>query len=110
MTVTHGACNLCEAICGLEFTLEGGRVVSVRGDRADPLSRGHICPKATALVDIHEDPDRLRAPVRRVGDDWLQISWNEAYDLVVEGLAAARARYGANSVGVYLGNPSVHNY
>ncbi|MGH3729571.1 MAG: molybdopterin-dependent oxidoreductase [Micromonosporaceae bacterium] len=108
--VRYGACNLCEAICGLEFTISDGRVTSVRGDKHDPLSRGHLCPKALALIDIQEDPDRLRAPMKRVGDQWQEISWDAAYDLVATRLAEIRAAYGANAVGVYLGNPNVHNY
>ena len=76
-------------MCGLEFTVTNGSVDSIRGDKNDPLSRGHICPKATALVDIHTDPDRLRMPVRRTADGWTEISWNEAYDLVVDGFIAA---------------------
>lgn len=44
------ACNLCEAICGLEITLEGGQVAGIKGDQADPFSRGHICPKAVARL------------------------------------------------------------
>ena len=58
------ACNLCEAICGLELTIEdrpeGPKVTSIRGNADDPLSRGHICPKGVALADVYEDPDRLR--------------------------------------------------
>ena len=63
-----GVCNLCEAICGLEITIDDGRVTGVRGNPDDPLSRGHICPKGVAIGDIHADPDRLRRPVRRDGD------------------------------------------
>jgi anaerobic selenocysteine-containing dehydrogenase len=111
MTQTrYGSCNLCEAICGLEYTVDDGRVTSIRGDEQDPLSRGHICPKALALVDVHADPDRLRKPVKRVGDQWQEIGWDEAFDLVAERLAAIRKQHGDNAVGVYLGNPNVHNY
>ncbi len=111
MTQTrYGSCNLCEAICGLEYTVDDGRVTSIRGDEQDPLSRGHICPKALALVDVHADPDRLRRPVKRVGDQWQEIGWDEAFDLVAERLAAIRKQHGDNAVGVYLGNPNVHNY
>ena len=71
----HRACPLCEAICGLAIDMENGRVVSIRGDREDPFSRGHICPKATALKGIYEDPDRLRRPIRKTKDgDWEEIS------------------------------------
>jgi len=107
---THfGACNLCEAICGLEFKVRGAEIVQIKGDAADPLSRGHICPKAVALKDIYEDPDRLRRPLRRVGQQWQEISWDAAFDLVAEQLAAAYQR-DPDSVAAYLGNPSVHNY
>ena len=108
-----GVCNLCEAICGLELTLEKGRVTSIRGNAADPLSRGHICPKGVALADVYEDPDRLRHPIRRVGSgadaEWVRIGWDEALDRVADGLAAAINAHGPNAVGVYLGNPNAHS-
>ncbi|MFL6004594.1 MAG: molybdopterin-dependent oxidoreductase [Nocardioides sp.] len=107
---THlGVCNLCEAICGLELTLEEGRVTSIRGSDADPLSRGYICPKGVSLADVLDDPDRLRRPVRRVGGDWVEIEWDEAFDLVADGLAEAINQHGSDAVGVYLGNPNVHS-
>ncbi len=102
------ACNLCEAICGLELTLTDGRVTGIRGNPDDPLSRGYICPKGVALADVYDDPDRLRRPVRRVGDDWEEIDWDEALDLVATGLADALNRHGRDAVGVYLGNPNAH--
>ena len=106
----YGVCNLCEALCGLEFKVQGAAVVSIKGDERDPFSRGHICPKAVALKDLHEDPDRLRRPVKRVGAGWQEISWSEAFDLVVEGLARVREQHGSDAVGVYQGNPTVHSY
>ncbi|MDI9895497.1 molybdopterin-dependent oxidoreductase [Rhodococcus sp. IEGM 1381] len=109
MSVVYGSCNLCEAICGLEFTVENDAVVSIRGDEKDPLSRGHICPKALSLIDLHADTDRLTTPVKRVGDKWEKIGWSEAYDLVVEGLVSTRKKYGRHAVGIYQGNPNVHS-
>ena len=108
-----GVCNLCEAICGLELTVEGGSVTAVRGNPDDPLSRGHICPKGVAIADLHADPDRLRHPVRRVpgpdGDTWEEIGWDEAFDLVADGLAHAINAHGRDALGIYLGNPNVHS-
>ncbi|WP_290644085.1 molybdopterin-dependent oxidoreductase [Aquabacterium sp.] len=110
----HGVCNLCEAICGLTFQVQGKRIISIKGNDADPLSRGHICPKAVALKDLHEDPDRLRQPIKRIVENgqtrWQTITWDEAFDLVVEGLARVREQHGSNAVAVYQGNPSVHNW
>ena len=102
-------CNLCEACCGLELTLEKGEVTSIKGNPDDPLSRGYICPKGVSLADVYTDPDRLRRPVRRVGDEWVEIGWDEALDLVADGLADAINRHGSDALGVYLGNPNVHS-
>ena len=68
-----------------------------------------MCPKAPALATLQNDPDRLRYPVKKVGDDWRQISWDEAYGLVETGIKSTLARHGPNSIGTYLGNPIVHN-
>jgi anaerobic selenocysteine-containing dehydrogenase len=108
-----GVCNLCEAICGIELTLTDGAVTGIRGNDADPLSRGYICPKGVSMADVHDDPDRLRRPMRRVGEGedarWEEIGWDEAYDLVADRLAATIQEHGADAVGVYLGNPNVHS-
>jgi anaerobic selenocysteine-containing dehydrogenase len=108
-----GVCNLCEAICGVELTLADGEITGIRGNPADPLSRGYICPKGVSLADVHTDPDRLRRPLRRVGAGpdaaWQEIEWDEAYDLVADRLVAVAREHGRNAVGVYLGNPNVHS-
>jgi anaerobic selenocysteine-containing dehydrogenase len=111
MPTTHfRACHLCEAICGLAIETEGEQILSIKGDPQDPFSRGHICPKAVALQDLQNDPQRLRGPVRRVGESWESISWEEAFELVATRLAAIQAEHGRNAVAVYAGNPNVHNY
>jgi anaerobic selenocysteine-containing dehydrogenase len=103
-------CSLCEAMCGLAIEVDEGRVVSIRGDEDDVLSRGHICPKGVALKDLHEDPDRLRRPLRRRGSDWEEIGWDEALDLAAERLVEVQRRHGRHAVAVYQGNPIAHNY
>ena len=103
------ACNLCEAICGLEVKLQDGQIRSIKGDKDDPISKGHICPKAVALQDIYSDPDRLRTPVKRTSDGWQEISWKQAFDEVTAELKKIQHRHGRNSVAIYLGNPTVHN-
>jgi anaerobic selenocysteine-containing dehydrogenase len=104
------SCNICEAICGIEITLDGDRHLDIRGDKDDPFSRGYICPKAVALQDVHYDKDRLKFPVRRTPQGWQRISWTEAFDEVAQNLKRVQAKYGRSSVATYLGNPNVHNY
>ena len=103
-------CTICEALCGIIVEHDGARVTAIRGNPDDVFSRGHICPKAVALQDLHEDPDRLRTPVRRVGDTWQPISWEEAVEEVATRLHQTQTRYGRHAVGVYAGNPNAHSH
>ncbi len=110
-TRTHfRACNLCEAICGLEITLdENSQILQIKGDALDPLSKGHICPKAVALKDIYADRKRLKTPVRRTKNGWEQIGWTEAFDDIAARIKEIQIAHGADAVGTYTGNPTVHN-
>ncbi|HEY0405797.1 MAG TPA: molybdopterin-dependent oxidoreductase, partial [Pyrinomonadaceae bacterium] len=107
--VHYRSCNLCEAICGIEIKHENGKALSIAGDKNDPFSRGHICPKAVALKDIQEDADRLKFPVKRTESGWQQITWDEAFVEIAAKIGEIQMRHGRNSVAVYQGNPSVHN-
>jgi anaerobic selenocysteine-containing dehydrogenase len=106
----YRSCNLCEAICGIEITVEDQQRLTIRGDKDDPFSRGYICPKAAALQDFHFDSDRLRHPVRRTPTGWERIDWDQAFAEVAKNLKRIHAQYGRNSTATYLGNPNVHNY
>ncbi|MCX7179315.1 MAG: molybdopterin-dependent oxidoreductase, partial [Proteobacteria bacterium] len=106
----YRSCNLCEAICGLEIKLAGRQIISIKGDKQDPFSHGHICPKAVALGDIQNDPNRLRQPLRKVAGQWQPIAWDAAFELVAQRLVELRARHGKDAIAVYQGNPNSHNY
>jgi anaerobic selenocysteine-containing dehydrogenase len=121
----HRTCPLCEATCGLELTVRTGAgepggseatertVVRIRGDRDNPFSKGFICPKGSVLQHLHEDPDRLRTPLVRRGDDpatatWEEVSWDEAFAEVERRLLPVLEAHGRDALAVYLGNPSAH--
>lgn len=108
-SVHHHTCPLCEANCNLAIATCGREVVAIRGDDADPLSRGYICPKAPALAELDADPDRLRTPMIRSGTTWREASWDEAFAHVEARLAPILERRGRDAVAVYLGNPSAHH-
>ena len=106
----YRTCNLCEAMCGLVITTQNEQIQTIVCDEKDPLSHGHICPKALAYKDLHEDSDRLKFPVKKTNSGWEQISWENALDEIADKLVNIQKIYGNNAVGVYQGNPSVHNY
>ena len=102
-------CNLCEAMCGIKVEYQGEHVVKVSGDDDDPHSKGYICPKGYAIQDLHNDPDRLKTPLKRVGNKWQPIDWDQAFDEVAERLVGVQEKYGNDAVAAYWGNPTSHN-
>ncbi len=96
-------------MCGVVITTEGDRVVDIRGDPQDPLSKGYVCPKVVGLGALHEDPDRLRRPLVREGRQWREVGWGEALDRAARGLRDAARAHGRDAVGAYQGNPTIHN-
>ncbi len=116
-------CPLCEAHCGIRVHLGrspgggpdhggdhgGEQVLRIDGDPADVLSRGYLCPKATALQHLHEDPARLRTPLHRVDGQLVPTTWTQAYAEIGARMRDLRRRHGRDAVGVYLGNPTAHS-
>lgn len=108
-TIHYTTCPLCEATCGLEIQVIEGQVRSIRGDKEDCLSHGHICPKGLALTEIHEDLDRVRTPMIRRGERWENATWEAAFEEIRQRVQQIRQQYGHDALGIYLGNPNVHN-
>ena len=111
--IAYRGCPLCEAGCGLEITLRGEpgeeEVVRIRGDRDDVFSHGFICPKGSTLKQLHEDPDRVRTPLVRRNGVLEPATWDEAFAEIERRLLPIIEEHGRDGVGVYMGNPTVHN-
>ncbi|MEH6716086.1 molybdopterin oxidoreductase family protein [Parasphingorhabdus flavimaris] len=109
MSMIHArTCHICEANCGLLVEVEGREILSIRGNPDHVLSRGHICPKGTAIADLQDDPDRLHKPVKKVGGQWQEIGWEQAYTEIAAKLVALKGQ-GAKPA-IYAGNPGAHDY
>ncbi|MEM7546964.1 MAG: molybdopterin oxidoreductase family protein [Pseudomonadota bacterium] len=106
----YRTCNICEAMCGLVIEHDAEKVISIRGNPDDPLSRGHICPKAVALQDFRTDPDRVTTPLRKTATGWEEISYDDAIAYAVERIRAVQDAHGRDGMGVYLGNPNAHKF
>jgi anaerobic selenocysteine-containing dehydrogenase len=110
--VVQRICPLCEACCGLSLTVSGSggeaRVIAIRGDEHDVFSRGYICPKAVALKDLEDDPDRLRGPLVKRDGRFVEASWDEAYAEIARRLPPLLAEHGRDALAFTLGNPNVH--
>ena len=87
-------CPYCGVGCGVLVRADG----TIAGDPAHPANRGRLCSKGAALGKTLDDADRLRTP--RIGAK--SASWDAAFDLIAEKLAAAIATRGPEAVGFYL--------
>jgi anaerobic selenocysteine-containing dehydrogenase len=103
-------CPLCEAMCGLEIHVDGGKVTKIRGNRDDVWSRGHLCPKGVSLGAVHHDPDRIRSPLIKVDGAWQEVSWDAAFRRCTELLTPVIGKYGIGAVTAYTGNPLAHSF
>lgn len=103
-------CRICEAACGMVATVEDGQVVKLRPDKDHPLSQGWACPKGIAMLDVHNDPDRVLHPLRRDGDTFVRVSWEEALDDIGDRLRTIIGEHGEGAIGWYMGNPGAFSY
>lgn len=108
MSVHARTCHICEANCGILVELDGRKILSIKGNPDHVLSRGHICPKATAIADLQDDPDRLRTPIKRTASGWEAIDWATAYAEIAAHVVALQAEKARPAF--YVGNPNAHDY
>ena len=110
-TVHLRTCPLCECMCGMQIHVNGEqRVTLIRPDRDDVWSKGFICPKGTTLGKLHDDPDRIRLPLVRDGEQWREVSWPEAFARCEELIGGVLERHGLESFTQFIGNPAGHSF
>ncbi len=101
-TIVKSACRMCHGVCGTLVHIKEGKVVKVTGDRDCPTSRGYICAKGRASVELLYHPDRLKFPLKQLGskgeNHWQRISWDEALDTIANKFSKIKDEFGAESI------------
>lgn len=95
-------CRICHSRCPMVLTIRDGKITEVKAD-GEPL-----CHKGRALPEIVHAPDRLLHPMKREGDEWVKISWDEALDFIAGKLTDISERYGPQALAVHSGMSLVH--
>lgn len=102
--VEESACILCSRNCGIRIETEDGRIKSVRGDEAHPMSKGYLCQKAARLTHYQDHADRLEHPLRREPDGtFVRVSWETALSEIAQKLVALREAHGGRAFAFYGG-------
>lgn len=104
MKVVTTVCGMCGSdYCGVDVYVENGKLVDIKGSKEHQLNQGRTCPQARATLDLQYDPDRLSYPLKRAGDAWQRISWDEALDTIAGKLSRIKEQYGAQALAIHEG-------
>jgi anaerobic selenocysteine-containing dehydrogenase/Fe-S-cluster-containing dehydrogenase component len=105
--IVPGGCNICFNCCPVNYHIKDDKLVRVTGNEDDPLWRGKICPKSQFLLQLHNSPERLTTPLKRVGKRgdgvFEPISWDQALDEIAAKLNLTRENYGPESLAIFAG-------
>ena len=98
-------CDICFWKCGAIASVKDGALWKVEGNPEDPLSRGRLCPRGTGGVGAHYDPDRLKSPLIRKNErgreEWVEVTWDEAFAHIADKLQKIKAQYGPEAVALF---------
>ena len=102
----HTFCRYCLASCGIEVTVDGNRVTKISPDKQNPHTWQDFCAKGRTAAAMVEHPRRILAPMRRVGDTYVEATWTEAITDIAARMSALIEADCPDAVGVYYGNPA----
>ena len=102
-------CTQCYHSCGTRVTIKDGRAVKIGGLKTHPLNKGRLCPKGANALEVVYSPDRLKRPLKRKGDDFVEISWDRALDEIAGKLIRLKEAYGPQVLGIFCGSIGVEN-
>lgn len=107
--VVRSTCFSCNTACEVLIFVDKktGKIIKVEGDPESPITRGVLCAKGLTAKNLVDNPQRLRTPLKRVGergeDRWEPISWDEALSAIAEKLLAYKKQYGPQGVAILEG-------
>lgn len=99
----HTFCRICESLCGLEIEKQGNKIISIKPDKDHVATQGFACPKGLKQHHIFNSPDRLKYPMKRVGDNWERISWEQAFSEIGAKLKQLKVDFDADAIAMYVG-------
>lgn len=106
--IKHNFCGVCSANCAMNVEVADGKVLAIQGNPDDQVAQGKLCVKGYTAHKLLYSADRLKYPMKRtnpekgigVDPQWVQISWDEAFELAAEGLNKVKEEYGPESIAI----------
>ncbi len=105
MSTVYTTCRYCEAACGLTVQVQDNKVEKIVADKENPQTWRDICSKGLTAHELVEHPRRITAPMKRVGNSFVETTYEEAISAIAGRFNELIAAHGADSIGYYHGNP-----
>ena len=102
--IVKTVCNICTNHCGINAYVQNGKIVKIDGMQEHPFH--NLCVKPYAIPELVHSSERLTNPLRRENGKFKEISWDEAFALIVKKLSLLKQEYGPETVAIHLGNPT----
>ena len=99
----HTFCRICESLCGLEIEKQGNKIISIKPDKDHVSTKGFACPKGLKQHHIFNSPDRLKYPMKRIGENWERISWDQAFKEIGAKLKQLKVDFDPDAIAMYVG-------
>ena len=96
--IYRSICTLCHSGCGILVEIKNGRMVGVKPDTEHPSNRNYLCRKVMAIEELSTSPDRIKTPLIRKGDEFVPITWDEAYDYAAKRFSEILENYGPDGI------------
>lgn len=88
----------CFDVCSIDMVVEQDKIMDIKGDIEDPITRGFMCKKGLQLIDRLRHPHRLTAPMKKVKNKWIEISWSTAIEEIGQQLLKIKDSSGTESI------------
>jgi len=84
MREVNSICTYCGVGCGIQLGVRGDKVVSVEGDRENPVNKGSLCVKGRYGYKFINHPERLTTPLVKKNGKLVESTWDEALERIAE--------------------------
>ena len=91
-------CTYCGVGCNLEVAVKGGKVKSIQAPYEAEANGGHTCLKGRYAFAFYNHPDRLRTPLIKKNGEFVEATWDEAYDFIANKLIEIKEKYGPDAI------------
>lgn len=94
-------CSYCGTGCNFYLNVRNGKVVKVTSDTSAPVNQGNLCIKGRYGYDFIHSEDRIKTPLIKIGDKFVEATWDEALYLITEKFSSLMKEHGNESVGAF---------